>query len=646
MVAAATDGVQGKALKGMSMMVLVSGVQKIITFLLNSALVRRTHPGIFGVAAVQLELLLSTLLFFSREGVRLALLREESVGGDATKRQQFINMSWIPACILACATLLVCGVWIVEAHTTFSLSWLQFKDVSITVMLLYCLGALFESCGEPWINVYQNNLNFAPKLGAETLALCVRSIVTFVCLVKLDVGVLGFGFAQLGYGLTHFAVVVSSSGIVQQQQHQDGCGSSGKVVSLGWSDYLPRKAITPRTVAGGEKKKGKKAGGRANEQLAGESMVDATALGFAVSATGSSLLKHVLTEADKITLSLTRSSFEQGIFAIANNYASLIARLAFAPVEESARAAFAKYAQSLKRLTSTTTTTTTSKGNGNGNERRRVLLEMLAFLSRLLQAVTVVGTLLLAFGPSYVRLAVDLYLAPQWREEETVRTLAVFCLYIFMLGLNGVSEAFLYSVADGFAGINVTLGTSTAVYVAVNTAILRLAPGAGTAGIVLSGSAAYLVRVAINFHNIAAYFSASGVPVRVHVLVGRLIPGVWLSCALAAASAVCWESSVRYTASTTGIEEGGRDWRAALVHVMVGAAMLVFVLVVAYASTTKQEIQDLLSIVRRTKKQGASESEALTVPLPPKKEEEKQQSGGKVKRAAKSKSPRRGTRKR
>ena len=86
MVAAATDGVQGKALKGMSMMVLVSGVQKIITFLLNSALVRRTHPGIFGVAAVQLELLLSTLLFFSREGVRLALLREESGGGDATKR--------------------------------------------------------------------------------------------------------------------------------------------------------------------------------------------------------------------------------------------------------------------------------------------------------------------------------------------------------------------------------------------------------------------------------------------------------------------------------------------------------------------------------------------------------------------------------
>ena len=51
--------------KRMREMMVGTAVQKIITFALNSMLVRRTHPGIFGVAAVQLELWLSTLLFSS-----------------------------------------------------------------------------------------------------------------------------------------------------------------------------------------------------------------------------------------------------------------------------------------------------------------------------------------------------------------------------------------------------------------------------------------------------------------------------------------------------------------------------------------------------------------------------------------------------
>jgi hypothetical protein len=46
----------------------VTVVQKVITFIFNNLIVRQTNPQIFGVAAVQLELLLSTMLFLSREG--------------------------------------------------------------------------------------------------------------------------------------------------------------------------------------------------------------------------------------------------------------------------------------------------------------------------------------------------------------------------------------------------------------------------------------------------------------------------------------------------------------------------------------------------------------------------------------------------
>lgn len=72
--------------------------QKLLTFGMNQIIVRYSTPEVFGIAAVQLELLLSTLLFLSREGIRLALLR--STLHNKISLQQFVNMSWIPALLV------------------------------------------------------------------------------------------------------------------------------------------------------------------------------------------------------------------------------------------------------------------------------------------------------------------------------------------------------------------------------------------------------------------------------------------------------------------------------------------------------------------------------------------------------------------
>ena len=534
-------------------MMVVTAVQKIITFALNSMLVRRTHPGIFGVAAVQLELLLSTLLFFSREGVRLALLREKALGCGAAKRQQFINLSWFPAAFLAVVSMIFCLFWLTEhAKKGTSLSsYFHFEDMSITVMLLYCLGAFFESCGEPWTNVYANNMSFAPKLAAETLGLCVRSIITFASLVYFKSGVLGFGFAQLGYGVAHLAVVMASSGSMVDD--------NGAVLSF--KDYLPRRRIGTATIA----------------------VVNMVPVSFAMHATASSLLKHLLTEADKITLSLTRSNEEQGVFAVAHNYASLIARLAFAPIEETARAAFSKYAQTLKG------------GEGITEKNKRdCLVELTAFLTRLLQVVTTFGTVLVVFGPHYVRLAVTLFLAPQWQRDETVHTLIAFCVYIFMLGLNGVSEAFLYSLSDGFTNINFTLTISTAVYIATNVALLAYVPTLGTAGIVVSGSVAYLARVTANFYNIKQFYVAQGLDVG--ITVSALVPNTWLLMSLVVAFAVCWESSTRF-------EGSDKEMYASMIHVVAGGLSFLAVAAVAFF-TGRDQLGDIWKfVVKRSDKE-------------------------------------------
>jgi hypothetical protein len=50
-------------------------LSRLLTFALNQALFRMVSPSVFGTASVQFELLLNTILFLSREGVRTSILR-------------------------------------------------------------------------------------------------------------------------------------------------------------------------------------------------------------------------------------------------------------------------------------------------------------------------------------------------------------------------------------------------------------------------------------------------------------------------------------------------------------------------------------------------------------------------------------------
>ena len=61
-----------------SSLVLLQLFSRVVTFVLNQALVRIVSPQVFGTTSIQFELLLSTILFLSREGVRNALLRAPS----------------------------------------------------------------------------------------------------------------------------------------------------------------------------------------------------------------------------------------------------------------------------------------------------------------------------------------------------------------------------------------------------------------------------------------------------------------------------------------------------------------------------------------------------------------------------------------
>ena len=163
-----------------------------------------------------------------------------------------------------------------------------------------------------------------------------------------------------------------------------------------------------------------------------------TTLSFAFSATVSSVLKHVSPEADKITLTLTRSNMEQGVFAIANNYGPYRAS-GLRPRGGERKGSLSKFSQTLTQLEAD------KKEKKNRRRKRNVQWGREGSARH----GTAAGPPAQGRGgpsprgvglwPQSRASGCQLYLAPQWRREETVQTLSAFCLYIGMLALNGVS---------------------------------------------------------------------------------------------------------------------------------------------------------------------------------------------------------------
>ena len=71
------------AITGASYLVGMNTIQRVLTFGLNQLLLRHIDPRVFGTAEAKLYFLLTTVLFLSREGFRVALVRESGAGAGA-----------------------------------------------------------------------------------------------------------------------------------------------------------------------------------------------------------------------------------------------------------------------------------------------------------------------------------------------------------------------------------------------------------------------------------------------------------------------------------------------------------------------------------------------------------------------------------
>lgn len=187
-----------------SSLVFLQVSSRALTFVLNQALVRLATPQTFGTATVQFELLLSTTLFLSREGVRTALLRQEKSTSSSSSSPNLVhNISLLPAYVgvpIAVALAVLYSATSAPAVRTQS-----HFHLSVSV---YALAAAIELAAEPLYIRAQNELRMDVRVRAEGAAVFLKTLVTFfgLAFASSEWALVAFAAGQAAYALATFAV--------------------------------------------------------------------------------------------------------------------------------------------------------------------------------------------------------------------------------------------------------------------------------------------------------------------------------------------------------------------------------------------------------------------------------------------------------
>jgi oligosaccharide translocation protein RFT1 len=202
-----TSLVTGRAL------ILLQLLSRLLTFGLNQALVRLAPPEVFGTAAIQFDLICSTILFLSREGVRNALLRasgpvahrEDDPKGRMSAREAEMKehaLATLPLYLGILISILVAGVY------TYTLPDSTARQADFHLSLaLYVLSALLELAIEPLhIRALRSDPpDIRTRVQAEGGMAIVKAVVTVGTVVLLDR--MGKGRPLLAFALGQMAGV-------------------------------------------------------------------------------------------------------------------------------------------------------------------------------------------------------------------------------------------------------------------------------------------------------------------------------------------------------------------------------------------------------------------------------------------------------
>ncbi|KAI2609209.1 Rft-1-domain-containing protein [Hypoxylon sp. NC1633] len=536
---------QGSAVRGASLLIILQIASRAVTFIANQLLLRFLTAQLLGVST-QLEVYYLSVLFFARESLRVAIQRQDSPSnaasssGDQATANARDSQSVVNVAHLSLGLGLGASVglgWAYLRYVDAATATTPYLDVALRI---YGLAAIVELLSEPAFVILQYRLRFGPRAAAESVATFLRCLVTFGAAnwawrKGLEFGVLPFALGQLAYGTGLLSVYMWYGSQLASAE--------------GFSLFLRKGA-----PSGQRKGKGNGAGRNIDADYVLGYFFKPT-LQLASSLTAQSFVKHILTQGDTFLVSILSDPRSQGIYALANNYGSLLARLVFQPVEESSRNYFSKLLSSAK-----------------GSPQKQAVVKAHSDLQALFKFYLLLSVVVVAVGPYAAPLLVQIIAGDKWSASGAGAVLARYCMYIPFLAINGVAEAFVSSVAteSEVHRQSLWMGVFSLAFGVAGFVSLRVLD-LGAAGLVYANGINMLCRIVWSGAFISRYFKGNGADFSW----GGILPnGLTL---LIPATVAFWASLMR-----SGISIGGVSPHIFRDIITIGTRAVPFVLVIAY----------------------------------------------------------------
>ncbi|KAL4885388.1 Rft protein-domain-containing protein [Aspergillus karnatakaensis] len=406
------------ALSGTAMLIFVQLASRLFIFGSNQMILRSLSPSILGIAA-QLDLLMISILFFSRESIRAAIQRQPlqpiiaslTTGKGANKAsheqihkahaqssQSIVNVSYLSIAIGAVMTMAFVAFYVHFASSEVLETAYYHMSVAVTAS-----AALIELGSEPSFTVVQHYMMYSERAAVEISAAFSKSLIT--CATSTwaargghDLGVLPFAIGHLSYSAILFCGYFMVA--INRASHGDFSLRLSRLRSSEKSTYLADRFSW-------------------------------LLLSLSANIFFQSVVKHLLTQGDSMILAAMTSLQDQGIYSLASNYGGLLARVLFQPIEESSRTIFSSLLG-------------TKEGQGRDANIRAAKTHLLYIL----RDYMVISVLIIPLGPSLAPKIFHFVGGRRWTAPEVNGLLSLYCYYIPFLAFNGIIEAFVSSIAS------------------------------------------------------------------------------------------------------------------------------------------------------------------------------------------------------
>lgn len=359
-------------------------ITKLFTFSLNQLLLSYTSPNALGISQL-IEFVIDYNLFLSREALRLTIPK---LPNDESKRQFVINYSYA-----SIPLLLVFGgpviYWKIGKIDNEALEFLSPLGINHILLMIF-LSLVLELLAEPYYNVNQHiMLDFKTRTRIETTSGFIKCIIQFISTIKItplmgmqrgDVNsyVLGYLMGQLSSSLSLYVLYLIHF----------------------------RQLMKPSVVE--------------------DSFTESITTKYFKSIFVQQIFKNFLTVGDKFVITSLLNFETQGYYSFISNYGSLIARMLFAPIEESTRI----------------TVNTFFKSN---KDKRSDFLLFQGCVSNVLKIYVYLLTLLIIFAPLNTNFLLSLVFK-NFITDSSVITFKWYWVYLLFLACNGILEALYQSL--------------------------------------------------------------------------------------------------------------------------------------------------------------------------------------------------------